>query len=96
MNKVIALGQGLALLACAIALPLHAAVPADQAQRLKTDLTPTGAAKAANADGSIPAWTGGLTTPTPGDVPGGRRGDPFKDEKPQFSITEQNMAQYAG
>ncbi|WP_242482823.1 hypothetical protein [Pseudomonas sp. TH10] len=45
MNKVIALGQGLALLACAIALPLHAAVQADQAQRLKGDLTPTGAEK---------------------------------------------------
>jgi len=97
MNKVFTFGTVLALLACAIALPVHAAVPADQAQRLKGgDLTPVGAEKAGNADGSIPAWTGGLTKPTPGDVPGGRRGDPFKDEKPQFSITAQNMAQYVG
>lgn len=97
MNKVLTFGTVLALLACAIALPVHAAVPADQAQRLKGgDLTPVGAEKAGNADGSIPAWTGGLTKPTPGDVPGGRRGDPFKDEKPQFSITAQNMAQYVG
>ncbi|WP_297837535.1 DUF1329 domain-containing protein, partial [Pseudomonas sp.] len=96
MKKILALGQGLALLACAIVLPVHAAVPADQAQRLKGDLTPFGAEKAGNADGSIPAWTGGLTKPTLGDVPGGRRGDPFKDDKPQFSVTAQNMTQYAG
>lgn len=60
MNKVIALGQGLALLACAIALPLHAAVPADQAQRLKGDLTPTGAEKGGECrrlDSRMDRWT---------------------------------------
>ena len=30
-----------------------------------------------------------------GDKPGGRRGDPFKDEKPLFSIDAKNAAQYA-
>lgn len=72
-----------------------AGVSAQEAARLKTDLTPLGAEKAGNADGSIPAWTGGLSTPTPGDQPGGRRGDPFKDEKPLFSINAKNVAQYA-
>lgn len=95
MKKVLAVGKGLALLACMIATASHAAVSADQAQRLKGELTPFGAEKAGNQDGSIPAWTGGLTTPTAGDLPGGRRGDPFKDEKPLFSITAQNMDQYA-
>ena len=95
MKKVLAVGQGLALLACVVATPGHAGVSADQAQRLKGELTPFGAEKKANADGSIPAWTGGLSTPTTGDVPGGRRGDPFKDEKPLFSINAQNMEQYA-
>ncbi|MBB1606072.1 MULTISPECIES: DUF1329 domain-containing protein [unclassified Pseudomonas] len=92
MNKLLAMG----LLACAIAAPAHSAVTDEQAQHLKSDLTPFGAQKAGNADGSIPAWTGGLTTPTAGDVPGGRRGDPFKDEKPLFSISAKDMDKYAG
>ena len=96
MHKLLAMGQALTLLACIIALPSQAAAPADQAQRLKNgDLTPFGAVKAANADGSIPAWTGGLNGATQGEAPGGRRADPFKDEKPLFTITAQNMGQYA-
>ena len=39
-----------------------AAVSEKEASRLGADLTPFGAEKAANADGSIPAWTGGNTT----------------------------------
>ncbi|RIX49572.1 MAG: DUF1329 domain-containing protein [Rhodocyclales bacterium GT-UBC] len=72
-----------------------AGVSADEAAKLKSDLTPFGAEKAGNKDGSIPAWNGGYTTPIAGDKPGGRRGDPFKAEKPLFSITAKNMAQYA-
>lgn len=72
-----------------------AGVSAEEAARLKTELTPFGAEKAGNKDGSIPAWTGGYTTPIPGDKPGGRRGDPFKDEKPLYSITAKNAEQYA-
>jgi len=74
---------------------VSAAVSAQEAARLKSELTPFGAEKAANADGSIPEWTGGYTTHIPGDKPGGRRSDPFKDEKPQFSISAANMAEYA-
>ena len=76
----------------AAALTAHAA--GDPA-KLKGELTPLGAEKAANKDGTIPAWTGGYTTPIAGDKPGGRRGDPFKDEKPLFSITGKNVDQYA-
>lgn len=72
-----------------------AASSADEAAKLKTELTPFGGEKAGNKDGSIPAWTGGYTTAIPGDKPGGRRGDPFKDEKPLFSITSKNVEQYA-
>jgi hypothetical protein len=78
-------------LACAA----HAGVSAEEAARLKTDLMPLGGEKAGNKDGSIPAWTGGLATPTPGDKAGGRRGDPFKDEKPLFSITAKTMDAHA-
>lgn len=72
-----------------------AAVSADDAAKLKTTLTPLGAERAGNADGSIPAWTGGYTSPIPGDKPGGRRGDPFKDEKPILSINAKNVDQHA-
>lgn len=72
-----------------------AAVSAQEAERLKGDLTPFGAERAGNADGSIPEWAGGYTHPMPGDEPGGRRGDPFADEAPLFTITADNMVEYA-
>ncbi|WP_221800923.1 DUF1329 domain-containing protein [Oceanobacter mangrovi] len=71
-----------------------AAVSQQEAARLGKDLTPFGAEKAANADGSIPAWTGGNTTVPKGFVNGGKRPDPYADEKPLLVITAANMAQY--
>ena len=41
---------------------VSAKVSPQEAARLGADLTPNGAEKAANKDGSIPAWSGGLTT----------------------------------
>lgn len=84
------LGVALALLGGAA----HAGVSAAEAAKLKNELTPLGAERAGNAAGSIPAWTGGLTTPTPGFVNGGRRPDPFASEKPLYAVTAKNMAQY--
>ena len=52
--------------------------------------------RAGNKDGSIPAWSGGYSTPLPGFKNGGRRGDPFAAEKPLFSITADTLAQHAG
>jgi hypothetical protein len=84
------------LLAAAVSASLPAmAATAEEAARLKTELTPLGAEKAGSKDGTIPAWTGGMTKAIPGDKPGGRRGDPFKDEKPLFSITARNADQHA-
>ena len=40
-----------------------AAVSADEAKKLGTELTEFGSEKAGNKDGTIPAYTGGLTTP---------------------------------
>jgi len=68
---------------------------AQTAADLGHSLTPMGAIKAGNADGTIPAWTGGLTSPMPGYVAGGTRPDPFASEKPLFSITAQNVDRYA-
>ena len=42
--------------------PAQAAAPADQVAKLGQSLTQLGAEKAANADGSIPEYTGGNTT----------------------------------
>ncbi|MGH7290528.1 MAG: hypothetical protein ACREJT_04915 [Myxococcota bacterium] len=41
-----------------------------EAARLDADLTPMGAERAGNAAGTIPAWTGGITAPPSGFVPG--------------------------
>ena len=47
----------------AFAAGAQAAVTADEAKALGTTLTPVGAEKGANKDGTIPAYTGGMTTP---------------------------------
>ncbi len=74
---------------------VFAAVTPEEAGKLKTTLTPMGAEKAGNADGTIPAWDGGYTTAPPGFKPGDKRPDPFASEKPLFSVTGQNMDKYA-
>lgn len=81
--------------ALAVLIPAHAAVTADEAAKLKTELTPLGAERAGNKDGTIPPWTGGYTTALAGFKNGGRRGDPFASEKPILSINAANMAQHA-
>lgn len=75
--------------------PVSAAVSAEEAARLKTTLTPLGGDKAANKDGSIPAWTGGHTAkpggPRVGDIPVSL----FPGEKPLLQISSSSVAQYA-
>ena len=62
---------------------------ADEAAQLGKTLTPIGAEQAANAAGTIPAWTGGLPQQA---MP---RGDnPFAADKPLFTITAANYKQY--
>jgi hypothetical protein len=67
----------------------------DQVARLGQDLTPMGSERAGNADGSIPEWTGGITSPPAGYVPGQFHIDPFPEDKPLFRITAANASQYA-
>ena len=53
-------------------------VTPDEAAKLGTTLTGVGAEKAGNKEGTIPPYTGGLTTPPDNFVPGsGIRPDPF-------------------
>lgn len=71
------------------------AVSADQAAKLGVELTPVGAEKAGNAEGTIPAWDGGITKAPAGFKTGEHYPNPFASEKPKFTITASNMAQYA-
>ena len=56
--------------------------------------TPMGSEIAGNADGSIPAWTGGLTALPAGWNPTAPMPDPFPEDQPQFTIDSSNFAQY--
>ncbi|NMM29094.1 MAG: DUF1329 domain-containing protein [Glaciimonas sp.] len=71
-----------------------AAPSAQDIAHLGKDLTPVGAEKAGNADGSIPAWAGGLTSSPAGFDPQKGYIDPFAAEKPLFVITGSNADQY--
>lgn len=92
-NKIRHFALCASLLALGIATA-HAAVSADQSARLKTDLTPLGAERAGNTDGSIPAWDGGYTTVPAGYKQGQRNVDPFAADKPLYTITAANLDQY--
>ncbi len=76
-------------------LRAQAGVSAEEADRLKSELTPFGAQRAGNREGTIPAWDGGFTRPWPGYHSGEPRPDPFAEEKPLFSITAANVDRYA-
>ncbi|WP_311224105.1 MULTISPECIES: DUF1329 domain-containing protein [unclassified Acidovorax] len=84
-------------LAAAALLPLqvHAAASPEEAAQLKTTLTPFGAERAANKDGTIPAWDGGLTKAPAGYRNGDPRPDLFPGEKPRLQINVKNMDQHA-
>jgi len=85
----------LATLVASAWVAAHAAIPADDAAKLKTTLTPLGAERAGNKDGSIPAWDGGATRAPADYHSGDPRPDPFPGEKPVLTITAANAAQYA-
>lgn len=62
--------------------------------RLGKDLTPVGAEKAGNADGSIPAWEGGLTKPPAGFDRNNGYLNPYSADKVIATVTAANLAQY--
>ena len=82
------------LLAAAIVLGSGAALANDLSE-LGKSLTPVGAEKKGNAAGTIPDWTGGLVAVPKGFDPAKGYINPFADEKPLFTISAANMAQYA-
>ncbi|WP_405044048.1 DUF1329 domain-containing protein [Paracidovorax wautersii] len=84
-------------MAAAALLPLQAlaTATADEAAQLKSTLTPLGAERAANKDGTIPAWDGGMTKAPAGYRNGDPRPDLFAGEKPRLQINAKNMEQHA-
>jgi len=92
MTRVLASAVAVALLGAAA--PASAALSAAEIARLGADLTPIGAEKAGNKDGTIPAWTGGLCAPPAGWSAAQGYTDPFAGDKVLFTITKANAAQY--
>ena len=79
------------LLLASCALQVQAAVPPGQAERLGRDLTPLGAERAGNAEGTIPAWTSGITRPPAGYQPGAHHIDPYAADQPLLIIDKNNL-----
>src|SRR4030095_11225489 len=73
----------------------NAAVTADEAKQLGTTLTPVGAEKAGNKEGTIPEYTGGIKPPADFKAGSGFRPDPFASEKPRLLITRKDVATQA-
>ena len=82
------------VLACGLASPAAAELSADEIARLGRDLTPLGAEKAGNTDGTIPEWTGGITKPPAGYQLGEHHRDPYAGDKPLFVIDKANLDKY--
>ena len=80
----------------ALCLPFSLPAAESDPARLGRDLTPIGAEMKGNADGSIPAWTGGIPTPPAGYKPGAHHPDPFAADQPLYTVTAANAGQYDG
>lgn len=95
MSKLERIGLGGLLGLLLASSSVFAAISASEAERLGADLTPLGAEKAGNADGTIPAWEGGITEAPAGFESGGHHPDPFANDAVSLTITRDNMSQYA-
>lgn len=92
MKKLSAVGCLLALFAG----PVGAAVTPEQAARLGQDLTPLGAERAGNADGSIPPWDPSTLIVPEDFVPGSDNFvNPYKNEAALYSVDVDNLQDYA-
>ncbi len=67
-----------------------------KAYGLDPKLTPLGGERAGNAEGTIPVWEGGITTPPSNYIPGAHLPDPYFEDKVLFTIDASNVDQYRG
>jgi len=85
------------LLAISVALAsstVSAKITTADAEKLGKELTPVGAVQSANKDGSIPAWTGGITQAPATYTVGDHHVDPYPDDKVLYTITAKNVSDY--
>ena len=90
--------SAIAALALAVSASGQAAPSADELAKLGlegTELTPAGAIRAANADGSIPAWKNEPVKVPAGFKEGSFHTDPFAGDKILFTINSSNYEEYA-
>ncbi|WP_339803288.1 DUF1329 domain-containing protein [uncultured Marinobacter sp.] len=97
MRKNFLLVLCVSLLAMTSLSVAQAAVSQGEAARLGNNLTPFGAIRAGNADGSIPRWTGGDTR-----IPDGYGGtgshhiNPYPDDNILYTVSAENIDRYRG
>jgi hypothetical protein len=89
----------ISILATALTFALYggvasAKVSVADAAKLENELTPVGAVRAGNPDGSIPAWTGGITALPAGYNKGDHHADPFGNDQVLYTITGANYKEY--
>ena len=77
-----------------VSTALSAMAGEQEAAKLGKELTPVGAERTGNKEGTIPAWTGGDMAPPAGWKPGALRPDPYAGDKRQFSIDASNVDRY--
>ena len=88
----------IAALALAVSGSALAALSAEELAKLGlegTELTPAGAIRAGNADGTIPAWKNEPVKTPAYFKEGSFHTDPFADDKVLFTITSSNYEEYA-
>ncbi|WDU64058.1 DUF1329 domain-containing protein [Pseudomonas poae] len=84
------------LLGAIISLSAQAKVPAEQANRLSTDLTPFGAIRAGDPGLGISEWTGGLRkAPSGYEGAGHFEVDPYPNQRAVLVIDAKNQKAYA-
>ena len=81
-------------LAVMLAPAAQAAVTEQEAAQLGKAMTPVGAERAGNKDGTIPEWKGGVTSAPAGWKAGQKRIDPFAGDKVLYSIDASNVDKY--
>ena len=93
-NSIKKLSIAAATVSMVLATGAVAKISESEAAKLSSELTPFGAVRGANQDGSIPEWTGGITSAPAGYSVGDHHVDPFPNDKVLYTVTAQNMAEY--
>ncbi len=85
----------LSLTIASISALASAEITPEEVAKLDTaEFTPIGAERKGNAEGTIPEWTGGISSPPSNWKAGEKLADPYPQDKILFEITAENYQQY--